>query len=344
MCGIFGFTFKKGTKLISNQQVGMLTYLLAILNDKRGGDSWGFVGIDNNQNLTIDRGLGDVSDVPWKLLGYKKLMAHTRYATKGSATIANAHPFEIGRIIGAHNGMIYNHESIAKSLNRECPVDSMHLFHHINEGKDFDDLNGYGTIEWIEDKDPSTIYLCQLHNGDLSVYGLGTHGGQIDGVIWSSDYRHLEMALKLTNLRDKTFKYTIQQGQVYYANEGGLFYAKGRTYSLNNNFKFSYGNTPKAWRGYMHDDSEWGYNRRHQIYNGASGPYNSIGNTQNREADVISKPSETDSSPGNVISEKEKGNWDWQEWNNYCLGDYTGKKSTEEEEEETEKMLRLFQG
>ncbi len=345
MCGIFGFAIKKNSKLISNQQIGMLTYLLSLLNDKRGGDSWGYVGITNDQQMNIERGLGDLSDVPFKLLGYRKLMAHTRFSTKGAKTVENAHPFEIGNIIGAHNGMIYNHEQLNKTYNRECTVDSQHLFHHINEARNFDDLNGYGAIEWFQGRDPSSVYLCQLHNGDLSIYGIGTNKGQVDGVVWSSDYRHLEMALKLCGLKNKTFRYSIQQGQVYYANENGLFYDKDRIYTLNKDFKFSYGNTPKRWENWKHDDyGEYGSGTFTYAGGAKSGAGEDKTKPPTKEETIVVGTDSGSVKESNVVDLRERGNWDWQEWNQYCMGDYTGKKSIEEEDDETESMLRLFQG
>jgi glucosamine 6-phosphate synthetase-like amidotransferase/phosphosugar isomerase protein len=64
------------------------------------------------------------------------IMGHTRYRTIGTEKRSNNnHPIRAGRIIGTHNGTIYNTAHIAKmyGLNRFTDVDSEVLFRVANK-------------------------------------------------------------------------------------------------------------------------------------------------------------------------------------------------------------------
>ncbi len=211
MCGIYGWDYRKAK--VSIEQRAMVAAILAVANDTRGGDSWGFW---NAERLT--KGLGDISTAAVKTVNSSVMMAHTRKATTGATTIPNAHPFSIGNIIGAHNGCISNHTELNKEHKRTYEVDSMHLFGHLAENKDFSDIYGYGAIEFIRKEQRSKIYLCKLSGGDLTVCGIGKDINDYQGVLWSSNGMHLESALKTANI--EFFKFEIKQDQVYMVNGG----------------------------------------------------------------------------------------------------------------------------
>lgn len=214
MCGIFGYSFKHGK--LSAARRAVLATNLARYNDDRGGDSWGVVGI-NADGHHVSRGLGDLSDHAYELCEYQTLFAHTRYASSGEVTMKNAHPFKVGKILGAHNGAVYNHEDLCGHYKRNYPVDSIHLFAHLNEGRPFEELIARGAIEWIKLDDPKTIYLSKLFAGELAVYGIGEDGE--DGIVWSSNYKHLLKALLCTGLY-KHVRYEVRRGRVYFVNNG----------------------------------------------------------------------------------------------------------------------------
>ncbi len=207
MCGLFGFDLSR-YQLPLERRVA-LAAVLATGNDNRGGDSWGWF----SPGRGTARGLGDIAGQTSKFFNSPILMAHTRKATIGAITKENSHPFDIGNIIGAHNGMITNHEELNRLYERQCQVDSMHIFHHINESRGLEDINGYGAISFIrKDEGLNKVYLVKLSAGDLAVYGIGKDPDNCKGVIWSSDEDHLKAALTAANIN--AFPYQVDSGEV----------------------------------------------------------------------------------------------------------------------------------
>lgn len=217
--------------------------VLASSNDNRGGDSWGY-HIPGRGSF---RGLGDIAPNTIKMYGAPIILAHTRKATQGAITKENAHPFEIGKIIGAHNGMISNHDELNRNYERTCAVDSMHLFHHLNEERPFSDISGYGAIEWInKEDDENKIYLCKMSAGDLAVYGLGDNTKNVQGIVWSSDEDHLKSALTAANL--KAFPYKVNTGEVCFVHNGKYYVTEGKLelapqYSNYHSWRYEYPRT-----------------------------------------------------------------------------------------------------
>lgn len=211
MCGLYGWHLKNRQSLHVTQRA-VLAAVLSLSNDKRGGDSWGF--FDGKQRV---RGVGEAADsgLAFLMAQGTTLLAHTRKATTGSVSKDNSHPYKFGPIVGAHNGMVYNHAEMNKKHGRDFPVDSMHLFAHLADDKDFSEFEGYGTVVWYDQRKPGRIYLCRLSGGQLSVWGLGKDTNDVRGVVWSSDEDHAKEALTVAGV-DKYFKYEVKEGQVYF--------------------------------------------------------------------------------------------------------------------------------
>jgi predicted glutamine amidotransferase len=122
-------------------------------------------------------------------------MMHTRFATEGDVTVANAHPFVVGNTIGTHNGIIYNYKDLHKSNGEMYEVDSKYLFHFVNEREKLqdalDEIYGDYAIAWIKE---SKTELNLLHEGgrDLAL----AYWREARVLIYASTKKYLEKALK----------------------------------------------------------------------------------------------------------------------------------------------------
>jgi len=208
MCGLFGFVLKASIPQEIRQRI---VTLLAYEMDHRGGDSWGYW---HDAAGEVKRGLGHAT---YKIgtAQFKKskvLLAHTRFGTTGKVIIENAHPFEIGDIIGAHNGIVHNHMRLNNQFKRNFDVDSMHIFAHINEQRPLKEVDAYGAITFINKKDFTKknaehvpVYLGKFNHGSLCIAGFGKVEDP-EGIVWCSDETDLKRILNYAEREFFTYK------------------------------------------------------------------------------------------------------------------------------------------
>lgn len=217
MCGLFGWVRAEKSRP-HLEKAWALSMSLAHLNDDRGGDSWGFAGGGLSQPIKglkeafgmSEKKARTMSSRPW-------LIGHTRKATTGEVTKSNSHPFVIGDVTGAHNGMVTNHHILNSIYGRSCEVDSMHIFHHIDDGVDsFSDIEGYGAITFSCYHTPEEVYLGTFNNGELAVADVPDFG-----LVWSSSLAHLKAGLKTAGLK-RARHLPLKDGRAYVATPRGM--------------------------------------------------------------------------------------------------------------------------
>lgn len=111
MCGIVGYI---GTKDAQDVLIGGLKRL-----EYRGYDSAGIITLDGG-NATQLRAKGKVAELVSKVRDNKNSdtvgVGHTRWATHGEPSEANAHPHKAGDIFLVHNGIIENYNNLKAEL------------------------------------------------------------------------------------------------------------------------------------------------------------------------------------------------------------------------------------
>lgn len=112
MCGIVGYIGNKEAQSILTSGLRRLEY--------RGYDSAGIVTINETGNATLLRAKGKVVELDKLATEHKTTdqvgIGHTRWATHGVPSEANAHPHKAGDIYLVHNGIIENYKELKAEL------------------------------------------------------------------------------------------------------------------------------------------------------------------------------------------------------------------------------------
>jgi len=204
MCGIYGWSFHTAP---AREDFIVFAAVLGTLNDDRGGDSWGWATPEGE----IFKGIGGISDdrTLRDQTQYTKIIAHTRFRTEGPISIEAAHPYKFGTIVGAHNGCIYNSSDLNKKYKRNFPVDSMHIFKHISEGRyNLEEFEGYGSIHFFDLTSPNHTFFARMRSGEFSIVHIKNHG-----LAWSSSRNHLKIALQCAGLKGEITE--PREGRLY---------------------------------------------------------------------------------------------------------------------------------
>ncbi|WP_139683802.1 glutamine--fructose-6-phosphate transaminase (isomerizing) [Vibrio tasmaniensis] len=186
MCGIVGAVAQRDVAEILVEGLRRLEY--------RGYDSAGVAVVDSESNLTRVRRLGKVQEladaVDQQYVIGGTGIAHTRWATHGEPSEANAHPHMSGDIAVVHNGIIENHEALRALLQERGYVftsqTDTEVIAHLVEWelrtsaslvealqKTAKQLDGaYGTVA-VDRKDPSRIVVARSGSPIVIGFGVG---------------------------------------------------------------------------------------------------------------------------------------------------------------------------
>ncbi len=115
MCGIAGYVGP-------NSPSDVVLYGLRIL-EYRGYDSAG-IALHTGDSIEIVKSVGYVSELATKVGSVDALAAigHTRWATHGGVTEANAHPHTSGKVAVVHNGIVDNWKELKAELESDGVV------------------------------------------------------------------------------------------------------------------------------------------------------------------------------------------------------------------------------
>jgi len=185
MCGIVGAVAQRDVCPILLEGLKRLEY--------RGYDSAGIAVLNGGHKLERVRVLGKVQDLLASLdaqpLAGGTGIAHTRWATHGKPSVANAHPHTYKEKIAlVHNGIIENHESLREQQQRhgfefqtetDTEVIVNQIEFYLRSGSDFlqavfktvDGLEGAYALGIICTDDPGRIIAAR--SGSPLVIGVG---------------------------------------------------------------------------------------------------------------------------------------------------------------------------
>jgi glucosamine--fructose-6-phosphate aminotransferase (isomerizing) len=187
MCGIVGAIAERNIVPVLVEGLKRLEY--------RGYDSAGIAVVQANRQLGLCRTVGKVAQLESKLndkpLVGRLGVAHTRWATHGGVTEANAHPHLSGdRVAVIHNGIIENYEPlrdelIAKGYEFKSETDTevaAHLIHdYLKQGHDLlnavrlavQRFQGAYALLAFDAKDPERIVVTRIASPLVIGLGLG---------------------------------------------------------------------------------------------------------------------------------------------------------------------------
>lgn len=231
MCGLVGVAGD-----LEFKDEGLMKRLF-VLDYFRGMDSTGLASIDGKGKPTIVKmathpiNLFDSKAFSSALSGYysKAFIGHNRAATLGAVNDLNAHPFQYGDIIGAHNGTLEKSSwlDLEMASGIKTGVDSAAIFACINEIGIEDTIKlmeegktsatGAWALVWYDMKDDTVNFLRNEHRPLW--WALNDAGNKL---IWASEWEMIEAASRLTQGYDTM---ADDEGYGYYPFETNWWYS-----------------------------------------------------------------------------------------------------------------------
>jgi glucosamine--fructose-6-phosphate aminotransferase (isomerizing) len=188
MCGIVGYVGGEQAAPIVLESLSRLEY--------RGYDSAGVAILDREGGLCIAKSAGKLSVLQSQLEGACPVgttgIGHTRWATHGRATDANAHPHTdaSGDVVVIHNGIVENHRELRAELagrgdvflsETDTEVIPHLIAEAIAEGLDLEAatrrtiarLEGAAAIVALHGNEPGVLVAARIANAGGVVIGYG---------------------------------------------------------------------------------------------------------------------------------------------------------------------------
>lgn len=215
MCGLAGM-MGPGITMTLREAYKELLYVSAL----RGREGTGVLAVNTRAKPEVRRIFKTVSE-PNEFLRvhdgksgflsstmFDIFMGHCRWPTMGRVALANVHPFETERFIGAHNGTL---ESIA--FRDQKKTDSQMMFEAMEKKgivpvlETLRSWDAYAVS--IYEKDKKKLYLANNGRRPLAVAVLKRY----DAIVWASEYLMLHMILRRNHIESEVF--TLTQDRLY---------------------------------------------------------------------------------------------------------------------------------
>ncbi len=185
MCGIVGAVAERSVAPILLEGLRRLEY--------RGYDSAGMVVLNDKAELARVRTTGKVNELA-EAIERRPLpgvagIAHTRWATHGKPSEANAHPHICNNLVAVvHNGIIENHDALRKqqqslgyrfTSETDTEVVAHQIHYHLEQGKDLlqavqdavKELDGAYALGVVTSREPDRLVTAR--RGSPLVIGVG---------------------------------------------------------------------------------------------------------------------------------------------------------------------------
>jgi predicted glutamine amidotransferase len=234
MCGLAGFARAPGNGVVEQPLLIAENLLLSVAN--RGHHATGFATVGGEKPflwkwaVPVTRAL---HSEPWK--NQRKcvtedtpyLLGHVRHATLNNAHVDQAaHPFRIGHVSGAHNGVIRNWKKLQSEVEggEKWIVDSEAAFALLNKFEDpneaLDLLDGYWALTWTRD---GALHMCRTNDAQLSA----AYVPSIRALFWCSEREKLNRELRAMLPKDAEFSIWTLEANTIYRYRTELFTAEG---------------------------------------------------------------------------------------------------------------------
>lgn len=198
--------------------------LLFLYNQDRGKHSCGFYNHDKETAFheRVQKTMGEVKDKTKFMNSYEgtsMFIGHVRQATAGHVvTLANAHPFLFGNVVGIHNGTVKNWKILRDEydLSSKCDIDSKIFFEHIDKTKNWDivkEIDGAANLVWYDKRKEDILNVIKLPGRTL-FRGTITKGKDI--TMYISSVREGLDAIGCDNVKEfkDNYYYTIKAGKI----------------------------------------------------------------------------------------------------------------------------------
>jgi glucosamine 6-phosphate synthetase-like amidotransferase/phosphosugar isomerase protein len=170
VCGIAGYSI--GSESGIDRTLAAQALLAGIA--ERGADAVGVAHRGNDASVTVRKqrtgpsGLLDSLTLPHDA---SQVLVHVRDYTKGHPTIeANNHPIRHGAVVGIHNGIILNDDTLFEQhgigrAHPEMTVDSEVIFALVDARPGdltaLEELHGAMAAAWLDERDAGVLFLAR---------------------------------------------------------------------------------------------------------------------------------------------------------------------------------------